>query len=318
MCGIEELRDPENQFFLRSVSIVDGECCRREAVKVRIMDDHERPGATIWVPRGIKTITVSPAIREEIDYLIFQENSDIARLVDIAFMHLSIQVVFIPNSVMEIGDQCFMYCRKLRKVLFGEDSRLQKIGRNAFSWSKVDHLDLPIGVSEVFGSSFVGIPEISVHPNSNHLLLSPNGWLFDLNKTVLIRNFSHHSSIQIPAFVRELSEGAFEDSVELTDLSFDTGSVLTFIPDRAFHGCYNLESVRLPACIEIIGKGAFGWSRDLRTFDIENGSKLREIRSFAIDSMELQKIVLPRRVVLGECAIRFCPDVSFRDEPGQL
>ena len=48
--------------------------------------------------------------------------------------HISCNLVtiFIPNSVRELGDRCFQGCRRLRRVMFGSSSSLERIGVQCF------------------------------------------------------------------------------------------------------------------------------------------------------------------------------------------
>jgi hypothetical protein len=249
------------------------------------------------------------------DYCIFDEISSIARIPDVAFMHSTLEVIHIPRSVVDIGDQCFMCCTRLSLVVFDEDSKLQRIGRHAFAYSNIGCLDLPVNVSDVTGLSFVGISKISVHSESNHLYLSHNGFLFNKDRSILIRNFSNEASICIPASIRSISDGAFEDSHNLAEVSFEDGSLVTFIPDRAFHGCFMMSSVSLSQNIEIIGKSSFGSCHSLEKFEIKNINVLQKIDSFAFHFCSgLKQIVIPRNVVFGSYAIDRRVKVKFDND----
>ena len=48
-----------------------------------------------------------------------------------------LEEIFIPGGVRELGDRCFSGCHSLRRVMFGSSSRLERIGVEAFSWTKI-------------------------------------------------------------------------------------------------------------------------------------------------------------------------------------
>lgn len=66
-----------------------------------------------------------------------------------------------------MGDYIFSYCKDLRKVTFGEGSRLRKIGRSAFSYcTSLRNIDLPAGLEDIGSKCFQesGLEEIVI-PN---------------------------------------------------------------------------------------------------------------------------------------------------------
>lgn len=59
------------------------------------------------------------------------------------FAKSEIESVIIPVSVTEIGKFVFWMCRKLRKVMFAEGSKLESIGDFCFEGSGVEEVTLP-------------------------------------------------------------------------------------------------------------------------------------------------------------------------------
>ena len=65
--------------------------------------------------------------------------------------------VFIPKSVVSICDSAFSNCRKLREVVVEDGSRLQMIGRGAFSGCVgLASINLPEGLEKICVSAFRG------------------------------------------------------------------------------------------------------------------------------------------------------------------
>lgn len=55
----------------------------------------------------------------------------------------------IPASVREIGVDAFCDCEKLKRVIFAENSRLERLGAYCFSSSGIEKIAIPEGVKEL-------------------------------------------------------------------------------------------------------------------------------------------------------------------------
>ena len=64
----------------------------------------------------------------------FAKGSQLRIIEKKAFFKSSIESITIPSKVTEIQDEAFMYCFKLKRVEIESDSKLQIIGREAFSF----------------------------------------------------------------------------------------------------------------------------------------------------------------------------------------
>ena len=63
--------------------------------------------------------------------------------------------VSIPNSVIELGDQCFRRCRKLLRVIFGASSSLERIGVGCFRRTGICEVSIPDSVIELCDQCFL-------------------------------------------------------------------------------------------------------------------------------------------------------------------
>ena len=71
--------------------------------------------------------------------------------------------VSIPDSVVEILYDAFYSCKQLTTVNFGENSALEKIGDNAFSFCyKLSSLTLPKSVKKIGSSAFESCRQLYV------------------------------------------------------------------------------------------------------------------------------------------------------------
>ena len=66
-----------------------------------------------------------------------------------------IEEISIPDSVRELGDKCFFWCEKLRRVSFGACSTLELIGVMAFSRTMIEEISIPDSVRELGDECFL-------------------------------------------------------------------------------------------------------------------------------------------------------------------
>ena len=66
-----------------------------------------------------------------------------------AFVGTCVESLNIPDSVVELGDQCFSQCHTLGRVTFGPSSKLELIGATTFQQVSAESWDIPDSVVEV-------------------------------------------------------------------------------------------------------------------------------------------------------------------------
>ncbi|KAK8867106.1 hypothetical protein M9Y10_010078 [Tritrichomonas musculus] len=101
------------------------------------------------------------------------------------FANRNIEEISIPSNIKIISSFAFNNCKKLRKVEFPTNSKLETIGPNAFSSSGIEGISIPSSVSKTHKSAFddcrnIQIIEISEKsklksfPSPSHFKNSPN------------------------------------------------------------------------------------------------------------------------------------------------
>lgn len=100
--------------------------------------------------------------------------------------------VSLPASVTEIGDNAFSSCGHLTEVTFRGDSRLKRIGNNAFYWCKtLPAISLPQGLEEIGEYAFEGCTELAdiTFPDSLYIVhrnsIEDTPWLAKQKKGAL-------------------------------------------------------------------------------------------------------------------------------------
>lgn len=149
---------------------------------------------------------------------------------------INVSSVFIPATVLSIGDSAFIYCDALTTVTFAENSQLKSIERAAF-W----------GSEQVYPR----FKEIKI-PDSVETI--GNGAFYDCRDL---------ERITLPSTLQKLSNSTFYDCTALSEVTFPAS--LKTIEKSAFSGCRNLSKVKLPASLTTIQSYVFDRCSALKT-----------------------------------------------------
>lgn len=149
---------------------------------------------------------------------------------------INVSSVFIPATVLSIGDSAFIYCDALTTVTFAENSQLKSIERAAF-W----------GSEQVYPR----FKEIKI-PDSVETI--GNGAFYDCRDL---------ERITLPSALQTLSPVTFYNCTALSEVTFPAS--LKTIESSAFSGCRNLSEVKLPASLKAIRSSVFHLCINLKT-----------------------------------------------------
>lgn len=157
---------------------------------------------------------------------------------------INVSSVFIPATVLSIGDSAFIYCDALTTVTFAENSQLKSIGRAAF-W----------GSEQVYPR----FKEIKI-PDSVETI--GNGAFYDCRDL---------ERITLPSALQTLSTVTFYNCTALSEVTFPAS--LKTIENSAFSGCRNLSEVELPASLKAIQSSVFHLCINLKTVSYDGSLK---------------------------------------------
>ena len=149
---------------------------------------------------------------------------------------INVSSVFIPATVLSIGDSAFIYCDALTTVTFAENSQLKSIERAAFWGSE---------------QMYPRFKEIKI-PDSVETI--GNGAFYDCRDL---------ERITLPSALQTLSNSTFYDCTALSEVTFPAS--LKTIEKSAFSGCRNLSEVELPASLTTIQSYVFDRCINLKT-----------------------------------------------------
>lgn len=187
--------------------------------------DNSAPGGVIDIPDTVK--------KDNIDYTVTAIGYS-------AFGSLSTPInvssVFIPATVLSIGDSAFIYCDALTTVTFAENSQLKSIERAAFWGSEHVHprfkeIKIPDSVETIGNGAFYECRDLE--------------------------------RIALPSALQTLSSVTFYNCTALSEVTFPAS--LKTIESSAFSGCRNLSKVKLPASLKAIQSSVFHLCIALKT-----------------------------------------------------
>jgi len=174
-------------------------------------------------------------------------------------------------SVRKIGDHAFKGCSQLTSVLFDQNSQLATIGINAFRESGLTSITIPASVTSIEDS----VCQSCLYLTS--ILFEPNSQLETIGEYAFNYNFYFSGpsrSITIPATVTSIGFMAFNKCTTLTSVSFESGSALTTISNRAFRESGLSGSITIPASVASIENEAFYQCSSLTSVNFESGSMI--------------------------------------------
>lgn len=157
---------------------------------------------------------------------------------------INVSSVFIPATVLSIGDSAFIYCDALTTVTFAENSQLKSIERAAFWGSEQVHPKFK---------------EIKI-PDSVETI--GNGAFYDCRDL---------ERITLPSALQTLSTVTFYNCTALSEVTFPAS--LKTIESSAFSGCRNLSEVELPASLKAIQSSVFHLCINLKTVSYDGSLK---------------------------------------------
>jgi hypothetical protein len=189
--------------------------------------------------------------------LIFEEG--VERIKFSAFYGCSaLKGVVFPASLVVIDERAFGDCEQLREVAFAADSKLQSIGKEAFSECPLVRVSLPESVTEIDPSAFSDEVWKIVKSEGPPLLLMIEAFLCSPDSRTMVRYLFRLrlSRITVPSSIEILGDRCFDGCPNLETVTFLKKSKLKKIGERAF-ACCPIRSFTIPASVNEIDGSAF-------------------------------------------------------------
>lgn len=247
-----------------------------------------------------------------------------------AFANSGLEEIAIPNSMTEIGNEAFYFCKSLTKVTF-DQSNLKTIGDSAFiSCTSLKTANIENTSLETIGkNAFTNCKKLSSIKFPTTLKTIGNGAFSDCESmNCEIYFYSTLESIGQSAFsgavqlqevhfgqtaVKAINESTFSNCASLKFVDFGSTAIET-IGDNAFADCINLCNTSnsilfLPtASLKTIGAQAFYNAGLSGGTNIDKCTGLISIGDRAFQSTNLTSVTLPGNngLEIGEAAFSEC------------
>lgn len=206
-----------------------------------------------------------------------------------AFQSSELSTVSIPESVVDIGEQAFGYCKLITSISLPKS--VENIGAGAFGFcERLKTIDVA---------------------NENPFFSSIDGVLFDKHRTKLIQYPAgkENREYSIPLGVTEIGEKAFYGCwLYLQEVMIPDG--VTYIRAEAFSSCNSLTSIVLPDSVTEIGEEAFGMCISLAGISIPNSITTIKDNTF-LACTGLKSVGIPKNVTsIGRRAFSSCRSLT--------
>lgn len=250
----------------------------------------------------------------------------------------NIEKITIPDSVVELGEGAFEYCKKLKEVVFIGDSKLTEFRGTFYNCFSLQNIIIPRTVKRFSEAAFLGCTALEnvFYDGTISDWLSIKGGCRSLTsnaKHFYYKNGNDYEELidaVIPDSVTNIGEYAFYGYKGLKSVTLPDG--ITEINRYAFGGCSGLKEINMPSQLRYIGEGTFGYTaistiilpeyireipncafescRSLTNITISDGTT--SIGDNAFDECNsLSSIIIPDRVKsIGEKAFYFCSSLT--------
>ena len=155
-------------------------------------------------------------------------------------------IITIPESVIEIGSKAFMGCA-IDGLNFEGDSKLEKIGDDAFNNNNISQIIFPSSLKEIGKNAF--------RSNGLETLVLPENISVVQEGTFAFN--SAMKSLYIPANIQKIENDAFRATYSLTQITFENDSHLESIGNEAFQSSEKLKEFVMPDSVTTIGDNVF-------------------------------------------------------------
>lgn len=189
----------------------------------------------------------------------------------------------VPQSVEELGDECFYDCAALTSV---DLSKIKKMDTGVFWGTPLTSVEWPAAVTEIPARTFWTCGQLTTIKG---IPGQPGAW----------------------DNITKIGENAFNQCTALTTIKLP--AELKTIDAQAFRTCINLATVDYGTKVETIGDGAFWYTRALKKFFFKGSVKT--LGADAFRESGLTCVHLKGDMTIGKEAFRDCKNLKYVEFP---
>ena len=189
----------------------------------------------------------------------------------------------IPQSVEELGDNCFYHCDALTSV---DLSRIKKMDTGVFWWTPLTSVEWPAAVTEIPANTFWSCRQLTTIKG---IPGQPGAW----------------------DNITKIGANAFNECFALTTIKLP--AELKTIDTQAFRTCINLATVDYGTKVETIGDGAFWSTGALKKFFFKGSVKT--LGADAFRESGLTCVHLKGDMTIGKEAFMNCTSLKYVEFP---
>ena len=189
----------------------------------------------------------------------------------------------IPQSVEELGDECFYHCDALTSVGL---SKIKKMDTGVFWATPLTSVEWPAAVTEIPANTFRTCGQLTTIKG---IPGQPGAW----------------------DNITKIGEDAFNQCTALTTIKLP--AELKTIDAQAFRTCINLATVDYGTKVETIGDGAFWYTRALKKFFFKGSVKT--LGADAFRESGLTCVHLKGDMTIGKEAFMNCTSLKYVEFP---
>ena len=227
----------------------------------------------------------------------------------------------LPDGVVSVGACAFSNCWRMLSVAIPQS--VERVGDGAFAdCRRVAGVTVPLHVrpmSELFPAAYSNLATIAVASTDGSLgeLAPPEAeaWLASRQMVPeVFKGCEALEGIELPAWVRNVSDGAFEGCASIASIAFP--DAVTNIGSRACASMAALGSVALPAGLVSIGDEALDGDAGIAALRLPEGLRTIGERAFRGLSL-LARAEIPGSVrAIGDGAFAGCAAIRAVSMPG--
>lgn len=226
---------------------------------------------------------------------------------DQAFAGTALQSISLPKSVSYIAGDAFANCQNLQNIEVSQDNTTFSSDGNDIVKDITTNKLIVGSSSSVIAEGITVIGDYAFSGRNITTLSLPNtvrkigSYAFE-NTPLESANINH---------VTIVSEGAFKNCSNLSQVIISTNSTMTEIGADAFNSCSSLTMFTVPQTVKAIGDSAFANCLSLENFGFAQNTVIEQIGELALMSTAISSFYLPSTVTsIGDGILAGCTNLT--------